>query len=55
MNKCKTCPTPKDKTKIKKAFWKKGESKYKWNKEGEVKDYYFNCEVCGYEQHFLPI
>lgn len=51
------CPQPKDKTKIKKAVWKKGEdgTQYKWNKVGEIKDYYFNCEECGNEQHFLPM
>ena len=46
---------PKDETKITKNLWKEGESKYKWNRAGTLKDYSYNCEECGKEQHFMPV
>ena len=51
---CK-CPLPKDKTKITENLWKEGESKYKWNRAGTLKDYSYSCEECGKEQHFMPL
>ena len=54
MTECK-CPLPKDKTKITENLWKLGESKYKWNVPGSLKDYSYNCEACGKEQHFMPL
>ena len=54
MTECK-CPLPKDKTKITENLWKVGESKYKWNVPGSLKDYSYNCEECGKEQHFMPL
>lgn len=53
MGECKH-PFPKDKSRIRTNFWKEGESKYKWNKAGEIKDYEYTCE-CGHIQEFSPL
>ena len=54
---CKNCPTPQDRSEIKECLWQEGEdgTRFKWNKVGTVKDYYFICKVCGHEQHFIPL
>lgn len=51
----KHCPFPKDKSKIIKILWKKGESKYSWNKEGTYKCSMYICEICGKEQEFINL
>ena len=40
-----------------KILWEEGDpgTRFKWNKVGEVKCYYFICEDCGNKQEFLPL
>lgn len=53
--KCNKCEKELDYKNKKENLWKVGDEglKYKWNKIGEVKDYFIVCEDCKTKNHFL--